>query len=140
MGVVRSIHSSTLLGNGKVLVVGGQTAAGLTAEVYDPATGTWSRTGSLSAGRYGHTATLLHDGRVLVTGGDSGPTALASATVEVYDPTSGLWTGGPSMAFAGTFQTATLLPDGSVLVAGGRDDGGLRSAEVYDPVMALGRR
>lgn len=62
-------HSATLLFDGRVLVVCG--SSGLTssgaAELYNPATGTWSS----AAGRtpcIGHTATLLQDGRVLVAG------------------------------------------------------------------------
>ena len=59
-------ETATRLADGRVLVAGGCSTA---AELYDPATGTFSPTGSMSAVRAGKTATLLHDGRVLFTGG-----------------------------------------------------------------------
>ena len=68
-------HTATLLPNGKVLVAGGCIMAVddlSSAELYDPATGTWTATGSLGTARYGHTATLLPNGKVLVAGGDNG--------------------------------------------------------------------
>src|SRR5690349_20988274 len=56
----RTGHSATLLPNGKVLVAGGYVPAPdgqllsqplSSAELYDPATGTWSSTGSLNVPR-----------------------------------------------------------------------------------------
>ncbi len=63
------IHTATLLTNGKVLIAGGDDTDCTSAELYDPAAGTWSLTGSLNDGRYFHTATLLPDGTVLAAGG-----------------------------------------------------------------------
>jgi hypothetical protein len=74
-----------LLPNGQVLVTGGVNSSGLasaTAELYDPASGTWTATGSLANARIDHTATLLPNGNVLVAGGNDGSQALASA--ELY--------------------------------------------------------
>ncbi len=73
-GMVRrrtSGHSVTLLGDGRVLVAGGGGSGGATntAELHDPATGTWTATGNMLQTRKDHTATLLPDGRVLVAGG-----------------------------------------------------------------------
>ena len=57
------------------------------AELYDPASGSWSDTGSLGTARVYHTATLLPSGKVLVAGGVDGSGVLSSA--ELYDPASG---------------------------------------------------
>src|SRR5206468_8950156 len=71
LATARQVHTATLLPNGKVLVAGGLGPSGdlASAELYDPASGTWSATGSLVTVRYGHTATLLPNGKVLVAGG-----------------------------------------------------------------------
>ena len=63
MATPREEHSETRLSNGLVLVAGGVGTS--LAELYDPATQTWSPTGSLSTARDGHTATLLPSGQVL---------------------------------------------------------------------------
>ena len=136
LATARLNHTATLLPNGKVLVAGGLRGGTLaSAELYDPANGTWAATGSLATARYCHTATLLPNGKVLVAGGrDSSLNTLASA--ELYDPTSGTWTTTGSLATARYSHTATLLPSGKVLVVGGdgcsddsRERGTLRSGE-----------
>ncbi len=60
-----------MLPNGKVLVAGGYGNGGAltSAELYDPASGSWTATGSLNTARDVHTATLLPNGKVLVAGG-----------------------------------------------------------------------
>src|SRR5205823_11828316 len=70
LNTAREFHTATLLPNGKVLVAGGVGGDVLaSAELYDPASGTWRATGSLSSGRYPATATLLPNGMRLVAGG-----------------------------------------------------------------------
>jgi len=85
------------------------------AELYDPTTGTWSFTGSMTTPRYGSTTTLLLNHRVLVAG-EFG----FSASAEIYDPTTGIWTPTASMNVGRYTNTATFLNHGRVLVAGGR--------------------
>jgi N-acetylneuraminic acid mutarotase len=125
-----------------VLVVGGQDEGkGASAELYDPAKGTWRTTGSLTAARGLPTATLLPDGTVLVAGGAGSSGVLASP--ELYDPAKGTWRTTGSLSTARVWHTATLLPDGTVLVAGGRNQGGqlepFASAEIYDPATGTWR-
>ena len=124
------------LASGKVLVAGGwiyqvvggkRTALGDTsAELYDPATGTFSLTGSMKTGRAGGTITLLPNGKVLVTGGwsiNAIPTnpryANSTNGADLYDPASGTWSAAAPMPMALAGHTATLLPSGRVLVTGG---------------------
>ena len=130
----RSFHTATLLSNGKVLVVGGSNSGALaSAELYDPAQGTWRATGSLATARYYHTATLLANGKVLVAGGYGTNGVLSSA--ELYDPATGVWSPAGTLAAGHYFHTATQLTNRKVLVAGGANgSGALSSAELYDPV------
>ena len=73
--------TATLLPNGKVLVAGGCSDDGTlaSAELYDPASGTWTATGSLATARNLHTATLLPNGKVLVAGGSGSATTFSRA-------------------------------------------------------------
>src|SRR5207302_561731 len=102
---------------------------------YDPATGSWTKTGSLSTGRVDHTATLLPGGKVLVAGGfgPSDPSGDRLASAELYDPASGTWTATAPLNTARLDHTATLLPHGRVLVAGGNgpSDRLTASAELF---------
>ena len=149
----RISHTATLLPDGKVLIVGGsecdvKECSGplsspplSSAELFDPATETFSATGSMSIARTGHTATLLNNGTVLVTGGVN-PGNGSDVTAEVYDPATGSFTRVGDMAdrFGRAGHTASLLADGRVLIAGGvqgnLNDFGFSStqtAELYDP-------
>jgi WD40 repeat protein len=141
--------TATLLRDGRVLVVGGCrfsicTSVLAGAELYDPRTGKWTRTGSLHVARWADTATLLPDGRVLVAGGASncinGNCSAILASAELYDPQTGTWAVTGPMPQARARHAAALLPDGRVLVAGGAADGAQRAggnslagAEIYDP-------
>jgi len=136
MTVSRSGHTATLLPDGRVLIAGGVQDFGpgavpipvgpgvASAELYDPVSGTFTPTGSMSEGRTGHTATLLIDATVLVTGTDN--------TAELFSPGTGTFSvvGAPSTGFG---ATATLRNDGTVLVAGGRNRVSYALAEIFAP-------
>ncbi len=129
----RDLHTATVLPSGKVLVVGGFGGTRLaSAELFDPASNTWSPAGSLSTARQYHTATLLPSGKVLVAGGVFNSNVLNSA--ELYDPTSNTWSAASSLGTGRSQHIATLLLSGKVLVAGGNSNlGYTNSAELYDP-------
>jgi hypothetical protein len=119
-------HSATLLRDGRVLVVTGWEHAITPAELYDPATGTWSGTGGLRlAARADHTATRLDDGRVLVTGGCCADDAAPTATAEIYDPSTGDFTLlEDTLSHGSAVHTAVRLEDGRVWISTG---------DVFDP-------
>src|SRR5689334_17614778 len=120
LSTARTAYTATLLQNGKVLVAGGQDAGGVlaSAELYDPATGSWSATGSLHTGRKWHTATLLPNGKVLIAAGfDNNANFNGLVSAELYDPTTGQWTLTGNLSGGRYSHTATLLSNGKVLVA-----------------------
>ena len=133
MGTGRVSHTATLLTNGKVLVAGGSNNSGnlATAELFDPATGTFTAIGTMTTARWSYTATLLAhgpastNGKVLLAGGPGGNTA------ELFDPATGTFAATGSMTGPRSEHTATLLNNGKVLLAGG--GGAPLTAELFDP-------
>ena len=137
----RYAATTTRLADGRILVAGGYVLEGTTqaqqatAEVYDPATGTWTRVADMATSRRYHTATLLPSGKVLVTGGGGGsvPGGDAQSTAELFDPASGTWSPAHAMSEVRGQHVAVLLNDGRVLVAGGNQNSQTGTAEIYDP-------
>lgn len=131
------------LDDGRVLVVGGLSQAifgvGLSsAEVFDPATESWTSVGSTGAQRVAPALARLPGGDILVSGGHDGSTffSTTSASAQTFDPSSDVWTATQPMN-AGRFgHTLTTLPDGRVLAVGGAagDYGGspMTTAELFD--------
>ena len=152
--ISRSWHQAILLQDGRVLILGGNGSGdGIgVAEIYDPATGNFTATGSMNVVRQQFSAALLKDGRVLVSGGlqwDGKYTAVSSA--EIFDPATGVFELTGSLVTAQRGHTSTLLDDGTVLIAGGymdgavlingeyRFSGGIAPAEIYDPLSGTFR-
>lgn len=135
----RSGHAGTLLPDGRVLLVGGRDIATDTvlasAEVYDPATNTWTPTADIGIRRHKLAVVALQDGRALVIGGsDERDGGGRYRSAELFDPaTSTVQPTGemaaPRYKLAGS---VVVLRDGRVLVAAGAP-----SAELFDP--ATGR-
>jgi hypothetical protein len=154
MNDFRAFFTATRLLDGRVLIAGGLHVWGggtedylATAELYDPASGKFTLTGSMTTPRYMHAAVRLLDGRVLIIGGvgysGGKPDFLSSA--ELYDPATGTFSptgslpdgywGGSGYTFA-SFGAATLLPDGRVVAFGDSCDSAgtcLPGAALYDP-------
>ena len=137
MDLPRESHAAVRLADGRVLVVGGHRGRRAdielytSAEVYDPATGTFSAAGEMTVRRHKHDAVLLADGRVLITGGtDERDHGGRYTSAEILDPHTGLAvrTGAMRLPRYKHAGTSVVLPDGRVLVAGGAPE-----AEVYDP-------
>jgi len=120
-------HTATVLGDGSVLVVGGETTLGgdrtSATELYEPSARIWATRAPTKVAHSRHTATRLRDGTVLIGGGNDTDSA------EIYDPAAGTWAATGAMSAVRADHTATLLEDGTVLVAGGRSTGS--SAEIY---------
>jgi hypothetical protein len=143
MSTPRMDHTATLLLNGKVLIAGGALAFSIngnrvsaSAELYDPATGTFAPTGSMTTPRFSHTATLLGDGKVLIAGGITSGEAQSLATAELYDPATGMFTPTGSMT-SPRGCSSTLLADGKVLVTGCASPSNSAAAELYDPANGM---
>jgi len=134
MATARYYATATLLNNGMVLLAGGENSSGglVSAELYNPATGTFVAAGSMSTARYAHTATLLNNGTVLVAGGYVGG---GSATAELYNPATAAFTFIGSMSVPRAGHIAKLLNNGLILVEGGYNSSGgfLATAEIFTP-------
>jgi hypothetical protein len=126
----------TVLQDGRILICGGLNGNTTlnSAAIYDPATNTISKTGSMTSQRYVHTATLLSNGKVLIAGGtdDNNPTSPLS-TAELFDPKTGSFSATSPMVNHRAIHTATILPSGKVLLAGGYGYSEENTAEVFDP-------
>jgi len=137
-------HTSNLLPDGRVLIVGGcnaiscdttPTAIISGAELFDPKTLSFNRVPPMAMNRYRHTSTTLSDGRVLVVGG---AVSVGQAnqnftnSAEIFDPATGRFSTVSPMPVSRASHVAVLLPNGKVLVAGGYG-GSSGSANVFDP-------
>jgi len=145
----RSDHTASTLPSGKVLVVGGFRTAPpalptylSSAELYDPALGTFGATGRMETPRYRHAEAVLPSGKVLITGGSTFPGNVRSGA-DLYDPAGdggrGAFSYTATMAAARNFHRATTLTTGKVLITGGSAEGVYPLvAELYDPAAEGG--
>jgi hypothetical protein len=141
MAVGRSSHTSTLLGDGTVLLAGGYTSgttATSLAEVFDPSDERFLVVPTrMNYTRANHTAVRLPNGKVLLVGGEVPGSSQSLNSAELYNPQTGEFTLTEPMIEQRTSHAMAMLPDGRVLVCGGRTSGGAgtvwhRNAEIYD--------
>jgi len=132
-------HAACLLADGRVLISGGTQFPDertiRAAEVFDPASGSFTPVADMMAERSRHTATLLPDGRVLIAGGNSIGAGRQLSSTEIFDPATDTFASGPEMGEPRMDHTATVLADGRVLITGGFNAEGrphtLDSCEVF---------
>ena len=148
MTTPRIAHGLILLPDGRVLATGGLTdytdatnnlAARLntvqdTAEIYDPATGTWTPVAAtMDQPRIGHSQTYLSNGTILIAGGIIGgqnggiwgstQIPIVTRSCEVFDPVTETFDGSVGLLNQRrAFHGASNLGNGDVLVTGGLID------------------
>jgi Kelch motif/Galactose oxidase, central domain len=148
MSTGRYYATATLLGNGTVLVVGGDNivpdmnsgmgSSPLTsAEIYNPATGSWQSAGNAATGHVWATASLLPSGQVLVAGGSLSGCCGGVTGADLYTPSTGTWQAAAPMNVPRESAAAVVLANGTVLMTGGYEGVTatpyLASTEIYQP-------
>ena len=136
----RRWHTSTLLNNDKVLIVGGGVSSGVSrvVELFDPVAGTFTATGSMQLPRQGHTTSLLPNGtQVLVVGRNNADATFnagvdSSRTTELYDISAGTWSAGPVMTYGRDSHTTTLVGNSNILMVAGGYGAGTNKVESLD--------
>jgi hypothetical protein len=123
--------TATRLQNGKVLIAGGSTGCDspcytASAELYDPATGTFASTGKMTVPRAEARAVLLKTGEVLLVGGTAITEGNSVLTAELYHPSTGAFTSIGATHLSDATQIV-LLNDGRALVVGSS------GTDLYDP-------
>jgi Kelch motif len=138
MSISRYFHAATLLADGRVLITGGaistpQTQTTNTAEIYDPATGSFSVITPMMYNHECQQSVLLNSGQVLLLGGSGVRTGDNHS--EVFDPqASGFSLTGPlppaldNNSCAGA--VAAVLADGKVFTISE-----WATVQIYAPAM-----
>lgn len=137
-------HTATLLGDGRVLVAGGEGPRGLvgqpcsaqnpSAQLWDAGRNTFANGPCMTVARRDHTATRLGDGRVLVAGGIDPSSKTAHTAAEVFDPSTG-WARTAPLRTGRVRHAAALVSGGRVLAVGGSTGSvPIASSEMWDPL------
>jgi uncharacterized protein YjbI with pentapeptide repeats len=122
MTTARGNHSSALLYTGQILVAGGLTGPGTglvltpTAELYNPGTGTFTPTASMSIARGHYAGIVLGDGTDFISGGATLP---AGTNADIYNPVTGTFSVSGNFTAVQSGAREAVAPDGTVLLASG---------------------
>ncbi|WP_342117410.1 Kelch repeat-containing protein [Pseudoduganella sp. OTU4001] len=137
MAIARAVHQAALVGDGRLLVIGGCAANSCDSlqssnEFYDIAQRRFRPGPAMRIARVSHSIAPLPDGGLLVVGGWSGRGATAST--EIFDARASAFVAGPAMAVPRLDAAVVALGSGRVLVAGGASalNQPVASAEIYD--------
>lgn len=139
MTTAREYHTATLLSDGKVLIAGGRAKSGgsylslASAELYDPATNTFTAISpALTTGRFGHSAAIVasgvNSGKVLIVGGAN---AAALSSAELYDPATNTFSVTGPLSVARQFLTASPIVSGILVAGGSNSTGRVGTAQQY---------
>jgi len=114
-----------------------ESSSSVYADLFDPATNTWTASSGLNANRSNYAAVVLHDGRALAAGGYADPPYACFSSTKLFDEATGTWTQATGLSnWARCDPAYALLSDGRVLLAGGADvtypHKPLSNAEIYD--------
>jgi hypothetical protein len=111
------------LPDGRVLAAGGVPPQGglplASAEVYDPATNTWSAAAGLGTARAFVSLDVIGDGRIIATGGVDETFAGGLTSTEFFNPSTGSWSAGPPMPAPRAFHTGVAASNGNLYLLGG---------------------
>jgi hypothetical protein len=131
----RPFHATVELADGRLLTMGGNYGPQRSAELYDPATRTWTLAAPMPHPVGGPAAVVLPDGRVLIAGGWDATGGAIDKTL-LYDSGSNSWAPGSPLREPRRQGQVEALADGRVLLVGGDNytAGLLDSVELYDGV------
>jgi len=125
----RLFFSMFVMGDGKVLAVGGDLAG--TSELFDPTTMAWSMRANMTSPATNAAAAMLGD-TVVAAGGMAG--GYPSNRSETYDYAKNTWSAAGNMLEPRARFTLTPVPGGGLLAAGSYANGESKATcELFDP-------
>jgi hypothetical protein len=132
----RAAHVCIALPDGSILVAGGSSGPGgptNAAEIYQPATDTWTTTGAMLTARTNAAAILMNNHQVLIAGGET--SGQIANTLEIYDPAAARFRLAHGVLSSPRANHAiAVLADGRILIAGGSDGARvLDTMDIFDP-------